>query len=590
MNEDDKKRKTFSGRTVLILGAAALVLIAISSFSEANIMQIYGRDGRTQWFINDSINATFVGIGTAVPQATLDVNGTIMANGSFVCTVANGLCASGSFAPDNAQYLTLAASAGLSNERILTPGSGILLEDFGANGNLRVNVSATTCSASQASRWNGTAFVCITPGSGSGDIEGVTAGTGLTGGGTSGNVTLNANTTYLQRRVNETCAAGSSIRVINDDGTVTCETDSVGSNNYPVSISVTGTTTKNISIERNGLANISATFTQDAFIYNDYFNQNLNTTNNVTFNRVDTNNIRSLTSAGLLIETLGGLDIVEFGSGNTNNTGFYGSISVPIGHNICLGGDCRAAWPSGNTTAEIQAAAYTASFYVNVTNLQTADNTQNSVNQQLAANISSINSSLGGAIAGLQSGASSQNTTNQLLAANISAVNTSAQNAISVNALQYTNITILQSASSTQNTTNQQLAANISSVNSTLGGRIAGLEADVATNNLTHQQLAANITSLNATKGNISGGSGATSTFIAFFNNGTMINGSSTGIFSLARNVWEFQNVSVIGNITTNGSIKLNTSTTFANGTLFYNSTCNFFYSPNGATRIEVCN
>lgn len=63
---------------------------------------------------------------------------------------------------------------------------------------------------------------------GGGDITGVTAGTGLTGGATSGNATLAADTTYLQRLVSGVCAPGSSIRVINSDGTVSCEPDDVG--------------------------------------------------------------------------------------------------------------------------------------------------------------------------------------------------------------------------------------------------------------------------------------------------------------------------------------------------------------------------
>ncbi len=58
-----------------------------------------------------------------------------------------------------------------------------------------------------------------------GDITAVVAGTGLSGGGESGDVTLSADTAYVQRRVGSPCAPGSSVRAVNADGTVICELD-----------------------------------------------------------------------------------------------------------------------------------------------------------------------------------------------------------------------------------------------------------------------------------------------------------------------------------------------------------------------------
>jgi len=64
------------------------------------------------------------------------------------------------------------------------------------------------------------------------------AGSGLSLTGT----TFSADTSYLQRRVTATCAAGSSIRVINADGTVTCQTDQDTQYSAGTGLTLTGST------------------------------------------------------------------------------------------------------------------------------------------------------------------------------------------------------------------------------------------------------------------------------------------------------------------------------------------------------------
>jgi hypothetical protein len=74
----------------------------------------------------------------------------------------------------------------------VTAGSG--LAGGGSSGNVTLSL-LTTCSASQILQWNGSKWVCASVGSGT--ITGVTAGTDLVGGGTSGNVALSLDTTKV---------------------------------------------------------------------------------------------------------------------------------------------------------------------------------------------------------------------------------------------------------------------------------------------------------------------------------------------------------------------------------------------------------
>lgn len=97
----------------------------------------------------------------------------------------------------------------------VTAGSGLV--GGGTKGNVTLSM-LNTCSSGQILQWNGTTWACSNAGSGT--VTGVTAGTDLTGGGTSGNVTLNLNTATTDGRYAQLGAANAFTKNNSFAGTV----------------------------------------------------------------------------------------------------------------------------------------------------------------------------------------------------------------------------------------------------------------------------------------------------------------------------------------------------------------------------------
>ena len=86
---------------------------------------------------------------------------------------------------------------------------------------------AESCPAGSSIRviGQGGTVTCQTDSDAGGDITAVVAGAGLTGGSTTGEATVNVDTAQIQSRINSSCSGGESIQSVDAAGNVVCEVD-----------------------------------------------------------------------------------------------------------------------------------------------------------------------------------------------------------------------------------------------------------------------------------------------------------------------------------------------------------------------------
>jgi hypothetical protein len=181
--------------------------------------------------------------GGAQVGPVVTVNAVTVSNGLFTVTLDFGAVFAGS-----KRWLEVAVRPGgstaaytvLSPRQELTPGpnavfssavpwTGITGKPPGFADDIDNDVlGGLSCANGQIAKWNGTAWACAPDANSGGTVTSVTGGTGLTGGTITSSGTLAVDPTVAQSRVTGACAPASSIRIVNQDGSVVCQPDTTG--------------------------------------------------------------------------------------------------------------------------------------------------------------------------------------------------------------------------------------------------------------------------------------------------------------------------------------------------------------------------
>jgi hypothetical protein len=168
------------------------------------------------------VSGSNVGIGTTTPAQTLDVNGTtVFRNNVYVYH--NGT-ATASAGVNSVPMVFLTEGYNSSSKAVVAPAYQLKAETAGNNtsapsATFNLLYSNGSGTAETGFHFNPNGTITFAPGqtfpggAGSGTITGVTAGTDLTGGGTSGNVTLKLDTTKVPTLAGNNTYTGSNVFV-----------------------------------------------------------------------------------------------------------------------------------------------------------------------------------------------------------------------------------------------------------------------------------------------------------------------------------------------------------------------------------------
>jgi hypothetical protein len=199
VSNDTSANSTTNGVTPAVTGTGTTDFIPLWTNST-------GALGSSVLFQSGTGSTSKIGINSTTPASTLDVNGAATVRGTLALPATGPATTAGG---KNSQPATLTASAyNSSTKAAVTQNFRWQAEPAGNNtatpsGTLNLLYSSGTAAPAETGLKitpkglltfaSGQTF----PGTGEGTITGVTAGTALTGGGTSGTVTLNLNTTQV---------------------------------------------------------------------------------------------------------------------------------------------------------------------------------------------------------------------------------------------------------------------------------------------------------------------------------------------------------------------------------------------------------